>query len=145
MSFAKFPLGSRRIYTNYNLYSGYYADWENNVWAAFPWTRSQDIWTIDGQPMNVLVSDQVWDLTGNRYRVNHEPLASLPLIDGSNGASWVGVFYEGISQSDARADLVQCYGFIDGSAAAYKGADEKLIDVPMRGYEYNTQRLPTRR
>ncbi|MCC6680471.1 MAG: prepilin-type N-terminal cleavage/methylation domain-containing protein [Phycisphaeraceae bacterium] len=145
MSFAKFPVGSRRIYSNYNVYCGYYANRENNTWAALPWTKSHEIWTLDGQKMNVLVSDQVWDQTGNKYRVNHQPLAPLPLIDGSNGTSWVAVFYEGISATDARADLVQCYGFVDGSAAAYKGADEKLIDVPMRGYDNITQRLPTRR
>ncbi len=127
-----------RIYVPYMISPGYYQDYTNagGFDASKPFIRSFEPWRFNGEPMGVLISDQLFRNEGNgQINLNH-PSARDPFkminIETASPGGHVSTNYEGSFQDDIRGRYSGNYAFVDGSAARFMGDDDRMRPVPTR-------------
>ncbi|MCC6679783.1 MAG: prepilin-type N-terminal cleavage/methylation domain-containing protein [Phycisphaeraceae bacterium] len=127
-----------RIYTPYVLAPGYFREYITGAgYSTDPlkrFTKSHEPWTYDGQRMSAMVGDHLYRVhaTG-RTRVNHpkgsDGFGVSNKVTAAAG-NFVGSYYEGFYSDDLRSQYTTNFSFTDGSAALFRGNDERMRAAP---------------
>lgn len=152
LSVQKWPSGTKRLFGAYNIYAGYFSDYDTatSTWTNNRWSVSSKSYRIGTRKVGVLASDQNTKLSTTTpaqwYRTNH-PVRGFGTRDNSAGTSgFVSVYAEGATTIDPRTKTSTNFLLRDGSVQATTlGTDDSFIEVPLRTVatgETNTVFLP---
>jgi len=124
------PPGMCRVYGDYTLTPGYYADHnDGDPWVFDPstkWIRTQDQWRYNGYEVRTMVGDRFYR-DGLQTRVNHPgnvPFLLRQQFPVSGG--YVDAYYYQNFATDVREQLQANFAMKDGSAASYMGNDDRM-------------------
>lgn len=131
------PLGSTRIFVDYIFTNGFFFNRKDGAWdkPRF-WSRTDDVWEIDGRRVDVLVGDRLIR-DGTATRANHLNGTSgwQTIYEPQNPGQYTISLYQMISPVEWRGRLMGNFARTDGSAASYQGNDDKMFDVPQPNSE----------
>jgi len=131
------PLGSTRIFVDYVFTNGFFFNRKDGAWdKPHFWSRTDDVWEIDGRRVDVLVGDRlIRDSTATRANHLNGTSGWQTLYTPSAPGSFTISMYQMISPVEVRDRLTGNFARTDGSAASFQGNDDKMFDVPQPNLE----------
>ncbi len=154
LSVEKFPSGTKRLYGAYNIYAGYFSNYDASAsepWSSDLWIQSSKPVRVNSMKVGVLASDQNIKLASTTpfrwYRTNH-PVAGFGTRDFSEGTSgYVSLYAEGPFPTDPRTKTTTNFLLRDGSVQSLNlSSTDDSIELPLRtvatGTDPNSVLLP---
>ncbi|WP_432799417.1 DUF1559 domain-containing protein [Poriferisphaera sp. WC338] len=124
------PTGTVRVYMDYILVPGFWRDRVNGAWTDNRWVRPEAIWRFEDHKVEVIAGDRLYrDSSSGSTIANHIQNVSGFNVIQRSGPGWAESTYRANFAVDPRKDCDANFAFKDGSASAYGGDDESLVDV----------------